>query len=67
MPRLEIIVAAALIFTIIIYPSLWKDGNPHYLGEIASQNVKATRDFLVEDDAVTEARRITAEEMVKPV
>ena len=67
MPRLEIIVAAVLIFTIIIYPSLGKDKNEYFLGEIAAQNVKATRDFLVEDKGVTEARRIAAEEAAKPV
>lgn len=66
MPRLEILVAAILIFTIIIYPSLGKDKNLYDLGEIAPQNVKATRDFLVEDQGVTEARRNAAEEAVKP-
>lgn len=67
MPRLEILVAAILIFTIIIYPTLGKDKNVYYLGEIAAQNVKATQDFLVEDQGVTEARRNAAEEAVKPV
>lgn len=67
MPRLEIVVAAILIFTIIIYPSLGKDKNEYYLGEIAAQNVKAMRDFLVEDKGMTEVRRINAEEAVRPV
>lgn len=67
MPRLEIVVAAILIFTIIIYPSLGRDKNIYQLGEIAAQNVKAPRDFLVEDQATTEARRLAAEEAVRPI
>lgn len=68
MPRLEIVVAATLIFTIIIYPSLsTKKETFHQLGEISTQNIKAPRDFLVEDSAVTEARRITAEEAILTV
>lgn len=67
MPRLEIVVAAVLIFTIIIYPSLNKEENNFVIGEIATQNVKATHDFLVEDKAATEASRVTAEEAVFPV
>lgn len=68
MPRLEILIAAVLIFTIVVFPSLMGEKDTIYqLGEIATQNVKAPRDFLVEDQSVTEARRAAAEEAVLPV
>ena len=51
---LAIVVA---IFTVLFYPSLKTHQQDYQLGDIADRNIKALKDFFVEDKAATEVAR----------
>jgi putative nucleotidyltransferase with HDIG domain len=55
--RLTALGAVTLVFTLLIYPSLFSPRHRYALGDVAERDVKATRDFLVEDQAATEIKR----------
>jgi putative nucleotidyltransferase with HDIG domain len=54
---LVLMIAVPLLFTLIIYPNLLVARFNYGLGDIAEKDVKAHRDFLVEDQAATEIKR----------
>lgn len=55
--RLTALGVLTLVFTVLIYPPLLSP-RPHYaVGDVAERDVKAVRDFLVEDQAATEIKR----------
>lgn len=56
-----------LFFTLVIYPNLSVTKFSYKVGDIAEKNIKAPRDFLIEDDAATEASRKLAIRSVLPV
>lgn len=45
------------LFVLVLYPSLFMSQPTYRLGDIASRNIKAPRDFSIEDIAVTEKHR----------
>ncbi len=55
--RLVLMIAVPLLFTLIIYPNLLVTQFPYGLGDVAEKDVKAHRDFLVEDQTATEIKR----------
>ncbi len=57
-----ILIAVSLIIACLLTPSFTADNPSFRLGDIADRNVKAKRDFLVEDENATARRR---EEAVK--
>lgn len=57
----------ATAFLVIIYPGLIVPENAYEPGDVAERNIKAPRDFLVEDTSATELNRLQAEEEVLTV
>jgi hypothetical protein len=55
--RLTALSALTLAFTLLIYPSLLSPRQRYAVGDVAERDVKAARDFLVEDQAATEIKR----------
>jgi cyclic-di-AMP phosphodiesterase PgpH len=55
--RLTALSAITLVFTLLIYPSLLSPRHRYAVGDVAERDVKASRDFLVEDQAATEIKR----------
>ncbi|MFV1950633.1 MAG: HD family phosphohydrolase [Nitrospinota bacterium] len=63
------IVFMVMILTFLLTPisSIEIPGRPLRIGDIASRDIKAPRDFLIEDKASTEKNKKEAEEGVRPV
>ena len=55
--RWSILVGVTIIFTILLYPNLVVKKHSYKLGDVAEKNIKATKDFLIEDRDATEANR----------
>jgi len=55
--RWSILVGVTIIFTILLYPNLVVKKHSYNLGDVAERNIKATKDFLIEDKDATEANR----------
>ncbi|MCE5335776.1 MAG: HDIG domain-containing protein [Desulfobacteraceae bacterium] len=55
--RLILLAALSLMIALLVSPSFMIDFSPYKLGDIADQNIKAKRDFLVEDEGATAKRR----------
>ncbi|MFZ2448438.1 MAG: HDIG domain-containing metalloprotein [Syntrophobacteraceae bacterium] len=52
-----LLAAMSLIIALLITPSFTTDSPPYRLGEISDRNIKAKRDFLVEDEEATAKKR----------
>ena len=57
---LGILIGFTIIFTLFLYPTLNADKYSYKLGDIAKRDVKAPRDFFVEDLESTEMNRLQA-------
>ncbi|MCD6224597.1 MAG: HDIG domain-containing protein, partial [Deltaproteobacteria bacterium] len=57
----------AIFFTITLYPSLIVKEQSYKIGDIADKDIKAQREFFIEDKDATEARRKEAMENVVTV
>lgn len=55
-----ILIGFTIIFTLFLYPTLNADKYSYTLGDIAKRDVKAPRDFFVEDPDSTEMNRLQA-------
>ena len=55
-----ILIGFTIIFTLFLYPTLNADKYSYKLGDIAKRDVKAPRDFFVEDPDATEMNRLQA-------
>jgi len=55
--RLIVLIALTVLFTLILYPSLTVSPLRYNVGDVAEKDVKAPRDFLVEDQTATEIKR----------
>lgn len=55
--KVLILVAVSAIIAVLVTPSFTSDSPPFRLGDIADRNVKAKRDFFVEDEAATGKQR----------
>ncbi len=65
--RWGILIGVTIVFTIFLYPNLVIKTRIYKLGDVAEKDVKATKDFLIEDHDSTEAKRREAVEMVLTV
>jgi putative nucleotidyltransferase with HDIG domain len=55
--RWGILVVVTVIFTILLYPNLVITKHQYSLGDIAERDIKAPKDFFVEDESATEKKR----------
>jgi hypothetical protein len=62
--RLAALIATTAVFTAILYPSLLATRPRYDAGDVAKKDIKAPRDFLVEDQAATEIKRQQAVQAV---
>ena len=65
--RWGILVGVTIIFTILLYPSLVVKKHSYNLGDVATKDIKAKKDFLIEDEDATETSRTKALENVQTV
>lgn len=65
--RWSILIGVTIVFTIFLYPNLVIKTHIYKLGDVAEKDVKATKDFLIQDNDSTEARRREAVDMVLTV
>ncbi len=65
--RWGILISVSIIFTILLYPNLVIKEQTYRVGDVARGNIKATKDFLLEDKESTEAKRGQAVEKVLTV
>ena len=55
--RWGLLLAVAVAFTVIFYPNLVIKKSTYSLGDVAQKDIKAPRDFFIEDQTATTARR----------
>jgi cyclic-di-AMP phosphodiesterase PgpH len=55
--RWSLLIGVAVFFTILLYPNLVIKKHTYKLGDVATRDIKASRDFLIEDEDATEASR----------
>ncbi|NQU03630.1 MAG: HDIG domain-containing protein [Syntrophaceae bacterium] len=66
--RWIIAVVMSLILALILYPQIIHRTHPEFkVGTIATKNIKADRDFLVEDRASTKQKRLIEIEKIRPI
>lgn len=65
--RWALLVAVTIIFTILLYPNLVIKKHSYKLGDVATRDIKAVKNFLIEDKDATEASRKQAVENVLTV
>ena len=65
--RWSILIGVTIVFTIFLYPNLVIKTHVYKLGDVAEKDVKATKDFLIQDNDSTEAKRREAVDMVLTV
>ncbi|MBW1822692.1 MAG: hypothetical protein JRI92_13250 [Deltaproteobacteria bacterium] len=65
--RWAVMIGVTMIFTFILYPNLILIKHSYELGDVAERDIKAPKDFLIEDSEATEANRKQAVEKVLTV
>ncbi|MEA3429271.1 MAG: HD family phosphohydrolase, partial [Thermodesulfobacteriota bacterium] len=65
--RWSILIGVAVIFSIILYPSLVITEHSYKTGDVVDRDIKAPRDFFIEDEAATEVKRKLAVEKILTV
>ncbi len=55
--QLSALLAATVLFTLILYPNLLVTKLRYEAGDVAEKDIKAPRDFLIEDQTATEIKR----------
>jgi len=65
--RWAIVISMTLILTLILSQQIHLASPEYKLGSIATKDIKADRDLLVEDRASTEQKRLQAVGMAKPI
>jgi len=56
------LLAVIVVFTAILYPGLVVTDLTYRIGDVAERDIKASRDFLIEDRQATEANQLKAQE-----
>jgi len=62
-----LLTVVTVVFTLILSPSLVLTEHTYHAGDVAERDIKAPKDFLVEDEAATEENRRRAAENVLTV
>jgi putative nucleotidyltransferase with HDIG domain len=65
--RWLILLGVAAAFTLVLYPHLIGIRHTYRLGEVAERDIKAPKEFLIEDQSATEAQRARAVQEVLTV
>lgn len=65
--RWVIVIVMSFILTLIVSPRIHLISPSYELGSIATKDIKADRDFLVEDRASTEQKKLEAAKLAKPI
>jgi cyclic-di-AMP phosphodiesterase PgpH len=65
--RWALLIAVTIIFTILLYPNLVIEKHSYKLGDVVTRDIKAAKNFLIEDKEATEASRKQAVENVLTV
>jgi len=65
--RWVILFSVTILFSIILFPNLVITNLQYYLGDVAERDIKAPRDFFIEDQQATELNRLQAVEKVQTV
>ncbi|MBE9592089.1 MAG: HD family phosphohydrolase, partial [Proteobacteria bacterium] len=65
--RWSLLIGVAVIFSIILYPSLVITEHSYKIGDVADRDIKAPKDFFIEDESATEANRKLAARKVLTV
>ncbi len=65
--RWSILIGVTIFFTVLLYPNLVIKENTYKLGDVAERDIKARKDFLIEDFDATERNRRQAIEDVLTV
>jgi len=65
--RWALLIGLAVFFTFLLYPNLVIKKHTYKLGDVATRDIKAAKDFLIEDEDATEASRKQAVENVLTV
>ena len=65
--RWALLIAVTIIFTILLYPNLVIKKYSYKLGDVVTRDIKAVKNFLIEDKNATEASRKQAVENVLTV
>ncbi len=65
--QLSALLAATALFTLILYPNLLVTKVRYEVGDVAEKDIKAPRDFLIEDQTATEIKRQQAVQEVMTV
>ena len=55
--RLIVLIAVTALFTLILYPNLMVTKLAYTAGDVAEKDIKAPKDFLVEDQTATDIKR----------
>ena len=55
--RWPILVILSLIISVTLFPHILSKSDTYRLGEVAQQDIKASRDFLIENSELTEENR----------
>ena len=55
--RWGLLLVVAVGFTVIFYPNLVIKKSPYTIGDVAQRDIKAPRDFFIEDQTATTAQR----------
>ena len=58
--HLIVLIAVTVLFTLILYPNLTVTKLAYTVGDVAEKDIKAPKDFLVEDQTATEIKRLQA-------
>ena len=65
--RWGILGTVAVLFSIILFPSLVITRHQYLLGDVAERDIKSPRDFFIEDQAATEVNRQQSVDKVQTV
>ncbi len=65
--RWALLVAVTIVFTVLLYPNLVIKKHSYKLGDVVTRDIKAAKNFLIEDKDATEAGRKQAVENVLTV
>ncbi len=65
--RWSILIGVTIIFTVLLYPNLVIKEHSYRLGDVAERDIKASKDFFIEDRGATETSRSKAVEKVLTV
>lgn len=65
--RFYILFGLCVIISVLLFPNILNRPKKYQLGDVAERDIKASREFLVEDDKLTEKNRQEAAKEVLPV